>query len=157
MVTDYRYLNKGTMKNNYPLPLITQLIDRVKGCDMFSKMDLRWGYNNVRIKEGDEWKGMFVTAHGAYEPLVMFFGMCNSPGTFQQMMNDIFAEFQITFLIIYRDDLLMCTQNISRAKHTECIRKVLQKLQEHNLFLKVLKCTFFQIKVKFLRMMVSGK
>src|SRR5438445_8674479 len=157
MVTDYRYLNKGTVKNNYPLPLITQLVDCVKGCDMFSKMDLRWGYNNVRIKEGDEWKGTFVTARSAYEPLVMFFGMCNSPGTFQQMMNDIFAEYQITFLIIYMDDLLTCTKRIPCEKHMECVRKVLQKFREHALFLKVFKCMFCKDQVEFLGMTVSGK
>ena len=84
-------------------------------------MDLWWGYNNVRIKEGDEWKGMFVTTHGAYELLVMFFRMCNSPSTFQQMMNNIFAEYQIIFLIIYINDLLVSTWSTLRAKHTKCI------------------------------------
>ena len=92
---------------------------------MFSKMNLWWGYNNVQIKKGDEWKGVFVTAHDAYEPLVMFFGIYNSLGTFQQMMNNIFAEFQITFLIIYMDNLLISTRNILRAKHGECVQKIL--------------------------------
>src|SRR5437660_10105426 len=73
MVTDYRYLNKGTIKNNYSLPLISQLIDRVKGCDLFTKMDLRWGYNNVRIKDGDEWIGAFVTALFSYVRIVLIF------------------------------------------------------------------------------------
>src|SRR5437899_5216512 len=92
MVQDYRYLNDYTVKNNYPLPLISQLVDKLKGCKLFTKMDLRWGYNNVRIKEGDEWKAAFVTHKGAFEPLVMYFDLCNSPATFQKMMNEIFHD-----------------------------------------------------------------
>ena len=89
MVQDYRYVNEYTIKNNYPLPLISQLVDKLKGCKLFTKMDLRWGYNNVRVKEGDEWKAAFVTHKGAFEPLVMYFSLCNSPATFQKMMNKI--------------------------------------------------------------------
>ena len=82
MVMDYRRLNKQTVKNNYPLPLITELVDNMGGKRVFTKMDLRWGYNNVRIKEGDEWKAAFTTHVGSFEPVVMFFGMTNSPATF---------------------------------------------------------------------------
>src|SRR5438445_2118654 len=82
MVTDYWYLNKGTIHNNYPLPLILQLINKIKGSDMYTKMDLHWGYNNVCIKDGHEWKGAFVIPIGSYELVVMFFGMCNSSSTF---------------------------------------------------------------------------
>ncbi len=89
---DYRYLNEGTVKNMYPLPLISELLDKLKGAKYFTKMDLRWGYNNVRIKDGDQWKGAFKTNRGLFEPMVMFFGMCNSPSTFQNMMNDIFKD-----------------------------------------------------------------
>ena len=84
MVQDYCYLNKGMIKNNYPLPLIPELIDHVGDAKVFTKLDLRWGYNNVCIKEGDEWKAAFTCQDGAFEPLVMFFGLCNSPGMFQQ-------------------------------------------------------------------------
>ena len=82
MVMDYRRLNKQTVKNNYPLPLITDLVDFMGNKRVFTKMDLWWGYNNVRIKEGDEWKAAFTTHVGSYEPVVMFFGMTNSPATF---------------------------------------------------------------------------
>src|SRR5437660_8464622 len=85
MITDYCYLNKWTVKNNYPLLLINQLLDSVCGCDMFTKMDVCWGYNNIRIREGDEWKCAFVTPFGSYELLVMFFGQCNALVTFQNM------------------------------------------------------------------------
>ena len=82
MVQDYRYLNSWTIKNNYPLPLISDLIDSIGKKKVFMKMDLRWGYNNVRIKEGDEWKAAFSTPEGSFEPTVMFFGLTNSPATF---------------------------------------------------------------------------
>ena len=89
-VQDYRLLNNMTIKNRYPLPLISELIDTLKNAKYFTKLDVRWGYNNVRIKEGDEWKAAFRTNRGLYEPTVMFFGLTNSPSTFQTMMNDIF-------------------------------------------------------------------
>ena len=82
MVIDYCKLNRQTVKNNYPLPLITDLVDNMGGKRVFTKMDLRWGYNNVRIKEGDEWKAAFTTYVGSFEPVVMFFGMTNSPAMF---------------------------------------------------------------------------
>ena len=79
MVQDYQYLNKFTIKNNYPLALIGQLVDKLQGSKLFMKMDVRWGYNNVQIKEGDEWKAVFVCFCGAFEPWVMGFRLCNSP------------------------------------------------------------------------------
>jgi Reverse transcriptase (RNA-dependent DNA polymerase) len=84
---DYRYLNDWTVKNSYPLPLI---MDKLKGAKCFTKLDVRWGYNNVQIRKGDEWKAAFKTNKGLFEPTVMFFGMCNSPATFQAMMDNIF-------------------------------------------------------------------
>jgi len=92
MVQDYRYLNKGTTKNNYLLPLIPELIDHIGDAKVFTKLDLWWGYNNVRIKEGDEWKVAFTCQDGTFEPLVIFFGLCNLPGTFQTMMNEVFHD-----------------------------------------------------------------
>jgi hypothetical protein len=80
---DYRYLNDWTVKNFYPLPLISEIMDKLKGTKYFTKLDMRWGYNNVRIRKGDEWKAAFKTNKGLFEPTVMFFGMCNSPATFQ--------------------------------------------------------------------------
>jgi hypothetical protein len=88
-VQDYRRLNEMTIKNRYPLPLISELVNKLRGAKIFTKLDIRWGYNNVRIKEGDEWKAAFRTNRGLFEPLVMFFGLTNLPATFQTMMNDI--------------------------------------------------------------------
>jgi len=82
MVMDYHNLNDQTVKNNYPLPLITELINNMGSKKVFTKMDLRWGFNNMRIKEGDEWKGAFTMHIRSFEPTVMFFGMTNSPATF---------------------------------------------------------------------------
>src|ERR1700743_2977857 len=92
LVQDYRKLNDMTIKNSYPLPLISDLVNKLSKAKYFTKLDVRWGYNNVRMKEGDEWKAAFRTNRGLFEPLVMFFGLTNSPATFQTMMNDLFKE-----------------------------------------------------------------
>ena len=90
MVQDYRKLNQVTIKDKTPLPLIGEVIDKLKEARYFNKLDLIWGYNNVQIKEGDEWKAAFLTNKGLFEPKVIYFGLCNSLGTFQRMMNSIF-------------------------------------------------------------------
>jgi hypothetical protein len=92
LIQDYRMLNDMMVKNKYPLPLISELVNQLRGAKYFMKLDVRWGFNNVRIQEGDEWKAAFRTNRGLFEPLVMFFGLTNSPATFQTMMNDIFTD-----------------------------------------------------------------
>ena len=105
---DYRYLNDWTIKNAYPLPLISEIMDKLKGAKYFTKLDVRWGYNNVQIKKGDEWKAAFKTNKELFEPTVMFFGMCNSPATFQEMMDAIFIDMiEGCIVIIYMDDILI--------------------------------------------------
>jgi Reverse transcriptase (RNA-dependent DNA polymerase) len=101
-------LNEITIKNCYPLLLTHELIDRVKGSKFFTKLDIHWGYNNIHIKEGDEWKATFKTNCGMFKPLIMFFGLTNSPATFQTMMNDIFWDLiNQGHIIIYLDDILI--------------------------------------------------
>ena len=114
---DYRYLNEHTVKNTYPLLLISTLIDKLKGAKYFSKMDIRWGCNNIHIKEGDEWKAPFTTPFGLYEPLVMFFRQCNSPPTFQAFMDSTFGN-MITegWLIIYMDDVLIFAETLEECQ-----------------------------------------
>ena len=108
MVQDYRYLNSWTIRNNYPLPLISELVDKVGKAKYFTKFDLRWGYNNVRIKEGDEWKAAFTTHRGAFELVVMYFGLMNSPATFQTMMNSIMRDLiDQGVVVVYIDDILI--------------------------------------------------
>ena len=109
---DYHYLNKWTIKNAYPLSLISDIIDKLQGSQYFTKLDIQWGYNNVQIKEGDEWKAAFKTNKGLFKPMVMFFGMCNSPATFQNMMDHTFSDL-ITqgFCMVYMDDILIHAEN----------------------------------------------
>ena len=110
-VQDYRPLNKYTKKNQNVSPLIPQVIDRLAGCTLFTKFDIRWGDNNIRIKEGDERKATFLTPQGLFEPLVMFFGLTNSPATFQAMMNEIFRmEVAQGWLLVYMDEIAIHTK-----------------------------------------------
>ena len=154
MCTDYRYLNEWTVKNSYPLPLISEIIDKVGKAKLFTKLDLRWGYNNVRIKEGDEWKAAFATRRGSFEPLVMFFGMTNSPPTFQNMMNDILKEeIDRGVVIVFIDDILIYTED--EEGHEEIVKEVLRKLKENDLFLKAEKCTFGAKEIEFLGLIIG--
>lgn len=124
-VQDYRYLNSITVKNKYPLPLIAELINKLKGSTIFTKFDVRWGYNNVRIREGDEWKAAFKTNRGLFEPRLMFFGLTNSPATFQAMMSKIFAE-EIAegHVVIYIDNILIFSNDLEA--HRALTRRVLR-------------------------------
>ncbi len=118
-------MNELTVKNRYPLPLIPEIIDKVRDARLFTKLDVRWGYNNVRIKEGDEWKAAFKTNQGLYEPSVMFFGLTNSPSTFQTMMDTIFRNLILTNeVIVYMDDILIATIS-NPHHHREVVHQVL--------------------------------
>ena len=120
-VQDYRKLNDITIKNAYPLPLIPDIMNKIAAghAKYFTKLDVRWGYNNVRIKEGDEWKAAFRTNRGLYEPLVMFFGLTNSPATFQTMMNDIFKTLiDEGVVVVYMDDILIFTESLKEHRAT---------------------------------------
>ncbi|KAF8642446.1 hypothetical protein AX16_009492 [Volvariella volvacea WC 439] len=151
---DYRRLNEGTIKNCYLLPLISELVDKLKGAKYFTKLDLRWRYNNVCIKEGDEWKAAFKTNKGLFEPTILFFGLCNAPATFQQMMNDILGEMiEKNILVVYMDDILLFAQDRDTLRNNTV--RLLEKLVKHNLFLKPEKCVFEQEEVEFLGMIIK--
>jgi len=149
MVMDYRRLNKQMVKNNYPLPLITDLVDSMGNKRVFTKMDLWWGYNNVRIKEEDEWKTAFTTHVGSYEPVVMFFRMTNLPATFQGMMNEILRDMinegKVTAFV---DNVLIRTE--TEEGHDELVEEVLRMLEENDLYMKPEKCAWKVQKVNFL-------
>ena len=117
-------------------------------------MDLRWGYNNVRIQEGNEWKAEFVMHKGAFEPLVMYFSLCNSPATFQKMMNEIFHDMS-DVCVVYIDDLMIFTDMDNQKKHDKIVLEVLKWLRDNDLFVKPEKCCFRVTKVNFLGMIVS--
>jgi hypothetical protein len=111
MVQDYQYLNLWTVQNNYLLPLINELVDKVTGTTCFTKFDLCWGYNNIRIKEGDEWKAALSTHRGAFELLVMYFGLMNSLAMFQTMMNSIMRDLiDKGVVVVYIDDISVFTK-----------------------------------------------
>jgi hypothetical protein len=151
---DYWYLNDWTVKNAYPLPLISKIMDKIKGAKFFTNFDVRWGYNNVRIRTEDQWKAAFKTNWGLFEPTVMFFGMCNSLATFQAMMDSIFSDMiEGCIVIVYMDNILIFANNQGDLqKHT---KMVLQQLREHDLFLKPKKCKFKKMTMKYLRLIIQ--
>ena len=143
-VQDYRKLNAMTVKNAYPLPLIAEVIEKARNARWFSKLDIRWGYNNVRIKPGDEWKAAFRTNRGLFEPLVMFFGLCNSPATFQTMMNELFRDLINRGVVcIYMDDILVLT--FTKEEHSMVLHEVFKILQSNRLAVKESKCELFKM------------
>ena len=137
---DYWYLNSHTIQNPYPLLLIPELINDMKDATLFTKFDIRWGFNNTHIHEEDQWKATFITPLGLFKPTVMFFRFCNTPSTFQAFMNHIFANMIAEKrLKIYMDDISIHTKDDLTLHHqrTHC---VLLRLGEHGLSLKISKC-----------------
>ena len=154
LVQDYHHINKHTVPNVCPLPLIQELLDVIKGAIIFSKLDVWWGYNNICIKEGDEWKVAFVTPLGLYKPTVMFFGLTNSSVTFQAMMNMIFRELIIARKItVYMDDILIFSW--SMVEHILVLNQVFQILRDNDLYLKPEKCEFYKEKLNYLGYTIS--
>jgi len=125
LVQDYRALNSMTVKNKYSLPLISELVSQLHGARYFTKLDVHWGFNNIHIKPKDEWKAAFRTNQGLFKPLVMFFGMTNSPATFQTMMNDIFRNLIAEgIVVVYLDDILIFTK--TEEEHAQAVRQMLR-------------------------------
>jgi hypothetical protein len=156
LVQDYWMLNDMTIKNKYPLPLISELVNQLRGAKYFTKLDVRWGFNNVRIQEGDEWKAAFRTNRGLFEPLVMFFGLTNSPATFQTMMNDMFTDMiSEGVVVVYLDDILIFTKDLE--EHRQITRRVLKRLAEHQLYLRPEKCEFEKTRIEYLGLIINGK
>ena len=131
MVVDYRPVNLVTIKNKYPLPRINDLYDQLAGSSVFSKMDLRLGYHQIKIRNGDIPKTAFVTRYGQYEYTVMSFGLTNAPATFSRLTNSVFMEYLDKFVVVYLDDILIYSKN--EEEHAEHLRLVLTKLREHRL------------------------
>jgi RNase H-like domain found in reverse transcriptase/Reverse transcriptase (RNA-dependent DNA polymerase) len=151
---DYRYLNDWTIKNSYPPPLILKIMDKLKGTKYFTKLDIHWEYNIIQIRKKDEWKATFKTNKGLFEPTVMFFEMCNSPATFQAMMDDIFMTMiDQRLVIVYMDDILIFAETEEELRRI--MKEVLEKLHEHNLFLKAKKCKFCKTKIEYLGMIIE--
>ena len=140
MCVDYRALNKITIKNRYPLPRIDELLDRVQGSKVFSKIDLRSGYHQIRIAEKDIPKTAFRTRYGHFEFTVMPFGLTNAPATFMQLMNDIFHPLLDRCVVVYLDDILVFSK--TPEEHEQHLRQVLQILRQHKLYGKLSKCSY---------------
>jgi hypothetical protein len=150
---DYRTLNNITVKDKYPIPIMDTLIDQLSRAHIFSKIDLRTAYNQVRIAEGHEWKTSFRCRYGQYEYLVMPFGLTNAPSIFMKLINSIFSDMIDHYVVIYLDDILIFSR--SQEEHNRHVRNVLQRLREHRLFAKLEKCEFDLTSVEFCGLVVS--
>jgi len=154
MVHDYQYLNEWTIKNNYPLPLISDVLENIGTKRVFTKIDLRWGYNNVRIKEGDEWKMAFTTLEGSFEPTVIFFRLTNLPATFQAMMNELLRDLINTGKIAaFIDDIIIGME--TEEEHDELLAEVTKRMEENNLYIKPEKCKWKVREVEFLGVIIG--
>ena len=155
MCIDYRELNKVTIKNKYPLPRIDDLFDQLCGAKVFSKLDLRSGYHQLKVKKEDIPKTAFRTRYGHYEFLVMPFGVTNAPAIFMDLMNRVFSSFLDKFVVIFIDDILIYSKD--EEEHAEHLRIVLQTLRREKLYAKLSKCEFWLKSVAFLGHIVSGE
>ena len=155
MCIDYRQINKVTVKNKYPLPRIEDLFDQLKGAGVFSKIDLRSGYYQLRVKEGDVPKTAFRTPYGHYEFLVMPFGLTNAPAAFMDLMNRVFRPYVDQFVIVFIDDILVYSNDAQ--EHEQKLRIVLETLREKKLYAKLSKCDFWLKEVSFLGHIVSAE
>ena len=154
MVQDYWYLNEWIMKNNYPLPLILDIIKNISTKKVFTKIDLRWGYNNMRIKEGDEWKAVFTTPEGLFELTVMFFGLTNSPAIFQMMMNKLLRDLINTGKVAaFINNVIVGMED--GEGHDKLVAEVVKRLEENDLYVKPEKCKWKMREVGFLGMVIG--
>ena len=138
---DYRSLNEVTIKNKYPLPKIEDLFDQLNGAKVFSKIDLRSGYYQLKIRPQDIPKTAFVTRYGLYECTVMSFGLTNAPAYFMYLMNKVFMEYLDKFVIVFIDDILVFSK--TEEEHEQHLRMVLDKLREHQLYAKFSNCLLY--------------
>jgi hypothetical protein len=145
---DYRSLNEVTIKNKYPLPRIEDLFDQMRGAKVFSKIDLRSGYHQLKIRVEDIPKTAFTSRYGLYEFTVMSFGLTSAPAYFMYLMNKVFMEYLDQFVVVFIDDILVFSR--SEEEHEVHLRLVLQKLREHQLYAKFSKCAFWLKEVSFL-------
>ena len=151
---DFRRLNALTIKNRFPVPIIEEILEELAGSKYFSKLDMKSGYHQVRMKVEDEYKTTFKTHHGHYQFRVMPFGLTNAPATFQCIINEVLSPFLRKFVMVFLDDILIYSPSLQT--HLQHLEQVFQKLREHNLYMKASKCSFSQHRLDYLGHIISG-
>jgi hypothetical protein len=154
MCVDYRSLNEVTIKNKYPLPWTDDLFDQMRGDTIFSKIDLRLGYHQLKIRTEDLSKTTFTTRYGLYEFLVMSFGLTNAPAYFMNLVNKVFMEYLEQIVVVLIDDILVYSQ--TKEAHEDHLRLVLQKFRDNQLYAKFSKCDFWLKEVAFLGHIITN-
>ena len=152
---NYKKLNEGTIKDKYPIPMIEKLLDELRGAQMFSKIDLRAGYHQVRVHPPDVYNTTFRTHVGHFKFKVMLFGLTNAPATFQALMNHMFQPYLKKFVLVFFDDILIYSPNLEA--HVKHLNYVLQLLREHQLHAKFTECSFAQPQIEYLGHLIGNK